>query len=204
MESLSTNVSLVSRCEEITTKEYLRICCRISYQPRRLRNKGAMLVLVWMFLMMIAFRFTIAKGFKFLHGDFFTTVTIATIGMIMPIAGWLADVRFGRYKVICWSIWTMWIGCLLLAASYVVVNLIGFYDHNVYSKLVTAWIAVSAVGFGGFQAIIIQFGVDQLTDASTTEITSFIVWCAHLVGFYACTIPTSRKHSWNVCFIHLF
>ena len=32
------------------------------------------------------------------------------------------------------------------------------------------------IGYGGFQANVIQLGIDQLTDASTTEITSFIVW----------------------------
>ena len=29
------------------------------------------------------------------------------------------------------------------------------------------------IGYGMFQANIIQFGIDQLTDASTTEIVSF-------------------------------
>ena len=178
MESLSTSVSLVSQCEEITTKEYLRICCKISYQPRRLKNKGAILILMWMFLVMFACRFLTGTVFKIVRDDLFTTVIIAIITLMLPIAGWLADVRFGRYKVICWSIWTMWIGCLLLAASHVVVNLIGFYDHHIYRNFVIAWTAVSALGFGGFQANLIQFGIDQLTDASTTEITSYIAWYA--------------------------
>ena len=30
----------------------------------------------------------------------------------------------------------------------------------------------------GFVANILQFGVDQLPDASTTEVTSFVSWCA--------------------------
>ena len=32
---------------------------------------------------------------------------------IMPFAGWLADVRCGRYKVIHWSIRLMWIAAML-------------------------------------------------------------------------------------------
>ena len=31
-------------------------------------------------------------------------------------------------------------------------------------------------GLAGFLSNIIQFGIDQLRDAPTTEITSFIVW----------------------------
>ena len=39
---------------------------------------------------------------------------------------------------------------------------------------------IMVFGLGGFQAIVIQFGVDQLNDASesTTEITSFVAWYA--------------------------
>ena len=44
-------------------------------------------------------------------------------------------------------------------------------------KILTILLAVIlAFGIGGFQAIVIQFGVDQLNDASTTEITSFVAW----------------------------
>ena len=32
---------------ELTTKERLVICCKPSFQLRRLKNKGAILVLIW-------------------------------------------------------------------------------------------------------------------------------------------------------------
>ena len=34
----------------------------------------------------------------------------------------------------------------------------------------------SAIGFGGFQANSIQFGIDQLCDASTIKIAAYISW----------------------------
>ena len=44
-------------------------------------------------------------------------------------------------------------------------------------KILTILLAVIlAFGIGGFQAIIIQFGIDQLNDTSTTEIISFVAW----------------------------
>ena len=43
---------------------------------------------------------------------------------------------------------------------------------------------IGALGAGGFQANVIQFGMDQLHDASTSEITSFIIW-------YVWTYPSS-------------
>ena len=45
-----------------------------------------------------------------------------------------------------------------------------------YKVLTISVVIILACGLGGFQAIVIQFGVDQLNDASTTEITSFVAW----------------------------
>ena len=36
--------------------------------------------------------------------------------------------------------------------------------------------AITAIGYGGYQANIIQFGVDQLHDASTEEIQAYLSW----------------------------
>ena len=48
------------------------------------------------------------------------------------------------------------------------------YQHkDTYSAF-----SLTAIGLGAYQANIIQFGLDQLYDASTTEIKSFIVWYA--------------------------
>ena len=45
-----------------------------------------------------------------------------------------------------------------------------------HSYLVAVALLAMAVGLGGFQATIIQFGLDQLHDASASEIKSFNVW----------------------------
>ena len=48
--------------------------------------------------------------------------------------------------------------------------------NNIFRGIHQVMIAIMAVGFGGYQANVIQFGLDQLQDASTTEITAFISW----------------------------
>ena len=51
-----------------------------------------------------------------------------------------------------------------------------------YEKITQRWMingslqAIAAIGFGSYQANIIQFGIDQLHDASTEEIQTFIRW----------------------------
>ena len=69
----------------------------------------------------------------------------------------------------------MWVGSILATTSFVVAQLVDGYSNA--SKTVTLVLLIlTSVGFGGCQANVIQFGIDQLHDVSTTEIISFISW----------------------------
>ena len=168
------NVS--SQPDKITSKEYLKAYCRISYRMRKLKTKGAILILIWNFMVMSVFNYLCNSLLASYHESVGTCV-ITIIGVTLPVAGWLADVRFGRYRVMRFSIWIMWISSLLLTMAYVVFSLVEFKHRSLMHTVLTILLAVILVfGIGGFQAIVIQFGVDQLNDASTTEITSFVAW----------------------------
>ena len=60
---------------------------------------------------------------------------------------------------------------------------------------------IMGAGFGAFQANIIQFGIDQLMDASSTEIKSFITWYTMSVFGISITLytsaPTLHLHMWQ-------
>ena len=116
--------------------------------------------------------------------EYFTPLLFFT----MPIAGWLSDVHFGGYKVIYWSMWIMWIASILAAVSCTVAQLVSSYVNSRASNIIfLVLFAFQAVGFGGYQANILQFGLDQLYDASTNEIISFISWyfCSCLFGYWS-------------------
>ena len=49
-----------------------------------------------------------------------------------------------------------------------------YYTHD-KSIVQNILFCLISIGFGAFQSNIVQFGLDQLHDASTIEITSFIV-----------------------------
>ena len=53
----STHSNSLLDCDdsEITFNERLKFCCKPKYQPRKLKNKGAILVLVWNFLITSVF-----------------------------------------------------------------------------------------------------------------------------------------------------
>ena len=181
-ESSTPSNSLLN--SRLTTKEQLKICCKPTYQTKRVKRKGAILILIWSFLLTSAFFFneSIFTGHDF---EVLYNLQLVAGGLTLLIAGWIADVYFGRYKVICWSMWIMWAASMMATASSVVAQLVDSYNQ-VFSYASNVFTIIGTVGLGGFQANVIQFGIDQLHDASTVEVTSFIrwyVWCGYSSGF---------------------
>ena len=165
-----------------STKESLKIRLKPKYQPRMLKNKGAILVLIWGFFLMSVYYYIDYQSL--IHEEDCSTcfyIVQFSISLVLPFAGWLADVHFGRYRVIYWSTWAMWASSVLLTANFVAANVKQSYN---YHYVLVATLVIAGAGFGGFQANIVQFGVDQLTDASTIELISFINW-------YACAFLSS-------------
>ncbi len=73
----------------------------------------------------------------------------------------------------------MWIASVLVVASSVLSQFVeSYYSINYYVTAVL--LILICIAFGGYQANIVLFGIDQLQDASTDEIKSFISW-------YMCT-----------------
>ena len=86
--------------------------CKLEYRARRVRSKGAVLVLVWSLLASISpsivrilIQSVVPFRFEALDG-------VATAALFL-LAGWLADVYFGRYKVIQASLLLIWLGSIL-------------------------------------------------------------------------------------------
>ena len=158
--------------------ELLREHFKPKVHIRRIRNKGTILVLVWSFLLTTVYYY-IAYNATRIYSNLMFAIIQTIVGVTIPFAGWLADVRFGRYKIICWSIWLMWISSLLLTAILAALQLLDIYH---YHQLVMTTLSIPlGIGCGDFQANIIQFGVDQLHDASSNEIASNIYYVVLVV-----------------------
>ena len=145
-----------------------------------MQHKGAIVVLIW-FLLIQSGYYLIRH--KLIWQTTVSNIIVPTIGFLVlaifsPIAGWLADVYFGRYKVIKWSIWIVWSSSLLLTISSVIAELVSGYEHAGSDIVDAALLIVMEVGLVGCISNILQFSMDQLPDASTEEIVSFIRWMA--------------------------
>ena len=68
----------------------------------------------------------------------------------------------------------MWVGSMLATLSSVVAQLVNSYTSDINEKVTAAILVLQTIGFAGYQANIRQFGIDQLRDASTNAIKSYI------------------------------
>ena len=125
-----------------------------------------------------------------------------------PFAGWLADVYYGRYKVIRNS---MRIGLaavltynfLLVACSYVSTcncktkEWKDMHENVIrYVKVVIA--AVGLIGMSGFQANLLQLGIDQFIDASSIEISSYICWYVWVIFLSRCFVTFTQVCQYQI------
>ena len=199
--TLLRHITLLS--SELTTKERLSICCKPSFRLRRLKNKGAILVLIWSYLCINLPIFYWIRS-RNSHGVEFY-VQVVTLGVTVSIAGWIADVRFGRYKMMYVSMWITWATLIVLTMSLVLAGTVDSYTSNIHSYVNGVLGIIIAVGYGGFQANVIQFGMDQLHDASTDEIASFILWyvwtyysSGFVIDFILGCLPKQYRIVWQL------
>ena len=170
----SKSISLASfNNQGIARKDKLSVCCNVKcHQIRRVKNKGAVLVLAISYLVtsIIYFLATIAA-----HHPVYQ-VLVVPFTITLAIAGWLTDAFIGRYKVMRCSVWIMWLLMIAITVNAVVGQLNENYNHQDEYNVQFTLFCLMSIGLGAFQSNIIHFGLDQLHDASTTEIKSFIVW----------------------------
>lgn len=104
--------------------------------------------------------------------------------MLYPLSGWLADAKLGRYKVMRYSLWMMWVGSVALILTSILRYTLAMVlpaeteeDITNYTLPLYAVIyLVNAIGTAGYHVNVIPFGIDQMEGASGEEISSFVHW----------------------------
>ncbi|XP_064403776.1 solute carrier family 15 member 4-like [Halichondria panicea] len=183
--------------------------CSISYKIRCFYSKGAFLVLFWMSLISLVFAYLcyliLFQGIDYAR-IYSKVALVPAVPFLMcaPIVGWIADARCGNYRVFR-------VGASLLFSATVVgsicVLILVKFDmppHGIVSRLVSDGISpiVYIVGFvGGIACLVtaLQLGLDQMPDASSANITSFIAWFVFSIALGAWTLDTGFRAF--ACFI---
>ena len=147
---------------------------KLSYRWRWFGNKAMLVVLLWSFSAFTLFNYVVTKHIESngrVEHQLRYCLLVSLGAMLCPVLGWLSDAYIGRYIVIKASVIVMWITAVLLCLDFVVFN---FYPKTL--PLETVVTILLCLGLGAFQVNILQFCIDQLQDASSDEIVSFIVW----------------------------
>ena len=155
------------------------MCYKPVYRVRWLKNKAAILIIVWCYLATTVYHL-LGSGYINRPQHIISTsemvIVLMAATLLYPIGGWLADTYFGRYKTVQFSMWVMWIATLTMTVNELIADENTFYGCHIHQPVRYILSLILAIGLGGFHSNIVQLGIDQLTDASTTEITSFITW----------------------------
>ena len=104
--------------------------------------------------------------------------------LVYPLLGYLADVCLTRYRIIKWSFLVSLSGgiaCLLcLLVTIFIATMLGFDlsspQYAFFVIVPVICVLISVVGIGLYEANIVQFGLDQLLEAPTPKLITFIHW----------------------------
>ena len=94
--------------------------------------------------------------------------------LLYPLLGWLADVYFTRYKFVKFSFITI----IMASITLILVGSLFLkfpYELIIYS-LGGLSLFVGLIGIGLFESTAIQFGMDQMLEASSDQLSTFIHW----------------------------
>ena len=148
------------------------------YKVRSFYSKGAFLVLVWVFLEGIACFFVrkiLNSWYKETYEKHYNVpnwlaAIITIVGFIgSTFFGWLADAKLGNYRMMKYSIILLFIVSVCLSAC-TILPLYGILNLIVGCILEVAFLLI----IFGILVTSLQLGLDQMPDASSTSITSFI------------------------------
>ena len=155
---------------------------KCKYRVRWISSKRALLILLWTLLVAVGCIIPAQIiDFSTRHGasvPLFVLVVVAA-----PLSGWLADAKFGSYKVFI-------VGAVLLFISTVINCLLLILEELVWeNNCVLKWTGLCLCGslfVAGVCACFVTalpLGLDQMPDASSSRITSYIAWFVYIL-FY--------------------
>ncbi len=133
----------------------------------------------------IVFHFYHVDNWIFSSSQYLTYFSVVFgVGILcVPLLGLLSDVVLGRYKTIKYSIIGMWLAILLNGIVEVVYLIYGGSTDQNKNSVSNLILLVGVIASGSLLVNSLQFGVDQLMDAPSRQITSFIswfTWCYYL------------------------
>ena len=158
---------------------------RRHYGMRLFKSRWASLVLLWYLLISLS-SFNTASVFDKLsyslpersaYSQLLFSGVVAFAGALCPALGYIADVYVGRYKVIVALSVILTIG-QVSGAVQLILSALNHYTHHSTAALLLLLpsFVMTRVGLDTAGSFIVIFGMDQLKDAPSDELVSYIFW----------------------------
>ena len=169
---------------------------KCKYRMRWFSSKGAFLVLLWTLLVAIGCSLTSVQTFDFFNNiayapsKWFLPISMMITLVSAPLSGWLADARLGNYKTFRIGVVLLFISTVMNCLFLILEALV--WESNYVLKLCHLSIVGSlfVVGCCACTVTALPLGLDQMPDASSSSITSFIAWfvCVIYIGLFVSRI----------------
>ena len=162
-----------------------RRCYACRYRLRWVPSKGASLVLVWTLLVSISFGSLDSLFTKFLQifsrhdGNFLPSMNFLPYipwFLFALLSGWVADSRFGNYSMVKIGFVVSFLASILASVLQLTV---GEYIDELHLFVYIVYTLIHCLGFAGRAMILVtsvQLGLDQMPEANSANVTSFIAW----------------------------
>ena len=186
---VSANFELVNDHDEDTslpgrTRHWL--AARYGTTRKCISSKAALLILLWSFVLGLLSGFALYPDVYWRNFNSGTAIIyvlpyggVSIINCFFPLAGILADIKYGRYKIVVLSIYIVLLAVMLVTGIAAVITLGTLFWKPlaiVFGVLGGIVVIMLYVGLIGFTANVVQFGMDQLHDSPAEDSTLFIHW----------------------------
>ena len=186
-EALETPAAVVTK----DLQKHIRSCCRFRYRMRRFSSKGAGLVAIWTLLIIFSYG---TLGIMYRNFPSFLKLTTAEQHVsLVPLivflvsallSGWLADAWFGNYYVTKTGVVLLFIATILECVIYISMHLVQFNcPQDLIITMIIVTNCIGYIGYGSCIVTLLQLGLDQMPEASSANITSYIAW--YVFSIYA-------------------
>ena len=111
-------------------------------------------------------------------------IPIAVAVLSTPLSGWLADAKFGNFKVFRFGVVLLFLSTVSICLLLVIEALIRESKQTLDLIILGLFSSFFVVGASTCYATALPLGLDQMPDASSSNITSYIAWyvCIFFVG----------------------
>jgi len=101
----------------------------------------------------------------------------ASVGMFLfPFTGWLGDAILGRYYIIKYIVIVLWVSSVTYSTIAVTLSILEELDSLTWKIVSSIWVVIRVNLCGSYMVSSFHLGVDQLMDAPSWQVSSFISW----------------------------